>query len=71
MKTVACFAALILFASVFQFTGCGDSPPDIVAPEGEETRGPVETVAEPVAMEVTPVEKTFARLRNLYPAVHC
>ena len=67
MKTVACFAALILFASVFQFTGCGDSPPDIVAPAGEETRGPVETVAEPVAMEVPPAEKTFARLRNLYP----
>ena len=65
--TLSCFAALILFASVFQVTGCGDSPPDIVAPAGEETRVQVETVAEPVGTEPTSAEETFSELRNLFP----
>ena len=78
MKNLLCLTVLLLFASVFQLTGCGDSPPDIVAPNGEETRMQVETGAakpiatepiatEPIATEPTRAERTFARLRNQFP----
>ena len=73
MKNLLGLTVLLLFASVFQLTGCGDAPPDIVAPNGEETRMQVEAGAakpiatEPIATEPTPAEKTFARLRNQFP----
>lgn len=68
MQNFAVFTAFILFASVFQFTGCSDSAPDIVTPKGEELTAQVETLApEPVKTEPIPVTRTFVRLRNLFP----
>ena len=73
MKNLLGLTVLLLFASVFHFTGCGDAPPDIVAPNGEETRMQVEAGAakpiatEPIATEPTRAERTFARLRNQFP----
>ncbi len=67
MQNFLRFTTVILFAIAFQFTGCGDAPPDIVAPKGEETTAQVQTLApEPIATKPTP-ENTFARLRNLFP----
>ena len=73
MKNLLGLTVLLLFASVFYFTGCGDAPSDIVAPSGEETRMQVETGAakpiatEPIATEPKRAERTFARLRNQFP----
>ena len=78
MKNLLGLTVLLLFASVFYFTGCGDAPPDIVAPKSEETRMQVETgaakpiatepiAAEPIATEPKLAERTFARLRNQFP----
>ena len=78
MKNLLGLTVLLLFASVFYFTGCGDAPPDIVAPKSEETRMQVETGAakpiatepiatEPIATEPKLAERTFARLRNQFP----
>ena len=73
MKRFFCLATLLLFAIAFQLLGCTDTAPDIVKASGEETRMPVETGAakpiatEPIATEPPSAEKTFARLRNLYP----
>ncbi len=78
MKNLLGLTVLLLFASVFYFTGCGDAPPDIVAPKSEKTRMQVEAGAakpiatepiatEPIATEPTRAERTFARLRNQFP----
>ena len=73
MQHVLRLTMLILFGLGCQLLGCIDAPSPMTAPDSGETAGPGATqppehmAPERVAIELTPAEKTFARLRNLFP----
>ena len=68
MQHVLRLTVLLLFGLGLQLLGCIDAPSPMTAPDiGETTRPGAVQAPERAAIELTPAEKTFARLRNLYP----
>ena len=71
--SIALILAVVGIGLSWQFLGCIDAPSPMTAPDSGETAGPGATLTpehmapERVAIELTPAEKTFARLRNLFP----